>query len=117
MTQDSGAWMPHGQDSGLIHHVWHALGRLEEGQRLNRESAETRAEALREHMDARIDDLKESLSHRIDKLEDNKDIRQPWWVDLPWKHIATLAVGLYLALQGHLTSVEIKALLMKMIGL
>ena len=109
-------WMPN-SDDGLLHQIWHVLGRLEEGQKLNRQSAEERVTTLRVEIRDQICDLKESLSGRIDELENNQHRNPPWWKDLPWKHMATLAAGAYLAIHGHFTAVEIKAIFLKMIGL
>lgn len=102
------------QEQTLLHHIWHALGRLEEGQKLNRQSAEERVAALRDHVDTRIEDLKENLHHRIGRLEKRK--KDPWWKDIPWHHVITLGASGYLLVQGHMSAGEIKSVLLKLAG-
>ena len=109
-------WTPsmHGLDHGVLHQIWHLLGRLYEGHKLHRESAELRTSDLKDHVDAKIDGIVE----RLDQLEATvqKHPNQSWWKDLPWHHMITLALGAYLAVQGHLSAAEWKDMIIHRLG-
>ena len=105
---------------GLWWHVWRTLGRLEEGQKLNRQTADERTAELKKDLTDRIEELKDSLGSRIDRLE-----RTNFWRkavicilrELPWRHMGILAGLTWLAVHGHLTAPDIKAFLFRVLGL
>lgn len=114
----SADWTPQtsGGEIGLLHHIMHLLGRLEEGQRLNRETAEQRNDQLKEHFDFRLAELKREFGGRIQYLEKTVQ-RGQWWLSLPWKHMITFAAGAYLIVMGHFSAAELKAIFLRLLGL
>lgn len=110
---------PTGPD-GLLGQIWHMLGRLEEGQHLNRITASERAAELKDHVDRRIDDLKDSLVDRIERLERAPSpLRVAWDIlaTMPWRHMVGLAATGWLVVHGNFSAPEIKALALKILGL